>query len=438
MIAATTAPAETPAAAADRRTLSSGTEVLPSFRRLPFRTSAMLAICSDLDETPDADLYYECMRFLNTTEHTRLGRGVGLEVGNSIYFDAMPGQFGYWTTDDRGREMARALIRSGHIDCLHSYGDRATTRAHAGRALAELARFDCSLQVWVDHAIAPTNFGADIMRGRGDVRDSAAYHADLTCEFGIKYVWRGRVTSMIGQDAPASLGGLYNAAHPIRSAVTIAKEAAKQTLARTGSAKYGLHAGNGILEPATLRSGQPVYEFLRFNPHWGGVSCGDTADGLGEVLSERTLSRLANRMGIGILYTHLGKVGDRHDPFPGSAREALYRLASSATRGRMLVTTTRRLLGYCRALREARIASLPDGGSLRLDIRLDGVEWDAHGPTDADGLTVTVSNPESTRVSVNGQDVPEVVRIPRDAAGPGAVALPWRRLRFPSDGGPLR
>jgi hypothetical protein len=438
MIAATPHPAATATGAADHRTVSDGAEVTPSFRRLPFRTSAMLAICSDLDETPDADLYYECMRFLNTTEDTRVGRGVGLEIGNSIYFDAMPDQFGYWTTDDRGREMVRALIHSGHVDCLHSYGDRATTRAHAGRALAELARFDCSLQVWVDHAIAPTNFGADIMHGQGDVRGSAAYHADLTCEFGIKYVWRGRVTSMIGQNVPASLAGLYRPAHPIRSAVTVAKEAAKQTLARTGSAKYGLHAGNAILEPAELRSGQPVYEFLRFNPHWGGVSCGDTAEGLGEVLSERTLSRLGNRMGIGVLYTHLGKTGNRRDPFPGPAREALYRLASSACRGRMLITTTRRLLGYCRALREARIASRPDGDSLRLDIRLDGVEWDAHGPTDADGLTVSVSNPESTRVSVNGHDVPEVVRIPRDATGRGAVALPWRRLRFPSTGGPLR
>ena len=57
------------------------------------------------------------------------GPGVGLEVGNSIYFDMPPGQFAYWNTDDAGRAMVRALIRSGHIDCLHSFGDLATTRA---------------------------------------------------------------------------------------------------------------------------------------------------------------------------------------------------------------------------------------------------------------------------------------------------------------------
>ena len=97
-------------------------------RRFPYPYRAMLAICSDLDETPDRHVYWETMKFLNTTEETTMGSGVGLEVGNSIYFDMPPDQFAYWNTDDAGREMVRSLIQSGHIDCLHSYGDLATTR----------------------------------------------------------------------------------------------------------------------------------------------------------------------------------------------------------------------------------------------------------------------------------------------------------------------
>ncbi|NLX13830.1 MAG: hypothetical protein GXY44_09295 [Phycisphaerales bacterium] len=54
-------------------------------RRFPYPYQAMLAICSDLDETPDRQTYWEIMRFLNTTETTSMGPGVGLEVGNSIY-----------------------------------------------------------------------------------------------------------------------------------------------------------------------------------------------------------------------------------------------------------------------------------------------------------------------------------------------------------------
>lgn len=96
-----------------------------------------------------------------------MGRGVGLEVGNSIYFDMPPGHFSYWNADEGSREKIRALIRSGHIDCLHSFGDWATTRAHVERAWRELEKHDCHLRVWVDHSKAPTNFGPDIMRVTG-------------------------------------------------------------------------------------------------------------------------------------------------------------------------------------------------------------------------------------------------------------------------------
>src|SRR6266853_6864390 len=99
-------------------------------RRYPYPYRAMIAICSDLDETSDQDVYYELMRFLNTSQFTSMGPGVALDIGNSIYFDMPPDQFAYWTTDDKGREMVRALIRSGHIDCLHSFGDLATTRKY--------------------------------------------------------------------------------------------------------------------------------------------------------------------------------------------------------------------------------------------------------------------------------------------------------------------
>src|ERR1041384_8309311 len=77
----------------------------------PYR--GMLAICSDLDETPDAETYFELMRFLNTTEETSMGTGVGLEVGNSMYFDMPAGHFSYWNATEVEREKIRALIRSG-------------------------------------------------------------------------------------------------------------------------------------------------------------------------------------------------------------------------------------------------------------------------------------------------------------------------------------
>jgi hypothetical protein len=308
----------------------------------------MLAICSDLDETPDAETYFELMRFLNTPEETSMGPGVGLEVGNSIYFDMPPGQFSYWNTSEANREKIRALIRSGHIDCLHSFGDLATTRAHAARALEELERHNCRLKVWVDHAQAVTNFGSDIMQGHGDQPGHPAYHADLTAAYGIEFIWRGRVTSVIGQDRPASLCGIANWNHPIASGRTLAKEAAKQLLGRAGYSKYLLHARNNLLDSVQLRDGRPAKEFLRCNSHWGGVSSHDRGDRIHEVLTRRFLDRLIRRGGVCILYTHLGKLGtnQRHRGLGHPAVAAFRLLADYAKKGQIFVATTARLLSF--------------------------------------------------------------------------------------------
>lgn len=286
------------------------------------------------------------MRFLNTTQDTSMGPGVGLEVGNTIYFDMAPGQFSYWNATEADREKIRARIRSGHIDCLHSYGDLATTRVHAARALDELVKHDCRIPVWVDHAVAPTNFGADIMHGHGDEPGHPAYHADLTIGYGIRHVWRGRTTSVIGQDRPFSLRALATPQHPLASARTLAKEAAKHVLACYGNEKYRPHAGNQMVLQASLRDGQPIREFIRCNPSWGGVSCHDRGDAIHEVLNRRFLDRLVERKAPCILYTHLGKLerGATKCKFHPAVVEAFRRLAEYQQAGKLRVITTASLL----------------------------------------------------------------------------------------------
>jgi hypothetical protein len=406
-----------------------------SVRARPYPYRALLALCSDLDETPDRQVYGETARFLNTTAATTMGPGVGLEVGNSLYFDMPDDQFAYWNTDEQGREMLRALIRSGHLDCLHSYGDLAVSRVHAGRALDELARHGCAISVWVDHSVAPTNFGADIMRGEGDLPASPAYHADLTCSYGVRYVWRGRVTSVIGQDVPRRLRGIFEPRHPLASLRTLAKEGAKGALARAGRAKYAMHAPNRALREVRLRDGRRAWEFLRSNPYWGAVDGSDTASGLASVLTPGMLQRLTEREGTCILYTHLGKVRDRAEPLPRSTRLALAGLAERQRRGEVLVTTTRRLLDYCRLIdsldRPGAVASPspngagPDTGPVWIDLPAP------EPAASLDGLTLYVADPDRTRLRVGGREVTGLVRNPPDHTGRPSVSVPWPRLEFP-------
>jgi hypothetical protein len=397
-----------------------------TLRSIPYPFGAMLAICSDLDETPNREVYFEIMKFLNTTNNTAMGPGVGLEVGNTIYFDMPPNQFSYWNTDEKGREMIRTLIRSGHIDCLHSYGDLATTRIHAGRALEELSKYGRKLEVWIDHAVAPSNFGADIMKGFGDVPGSKVYHADLSCDYGIKYVWRGRITSVIGQNVRRSLKGMYNQEHPTDSARTVAKEFVKGVIARAGSVKYAMHGPNEVLRKVELRDGHEIWEFIRSNPYWGGVENNATADGLSDVINEQMLNELVERRGACILYTHLGKIRDPKEPFGLRTRNALSLLAKYASEGKILVTTTRRLLDYCKLVREVTFSVLKEDECDKINVNVNGLE------TDVSGLSFYVSEPNKTKIFVNGREVSSLKSNVPDDTGQRSVSLPWARLEVPN------
>lgn len=380
----------------------------------------MLAICSDLDDTPDQETYFEAIRYLNSTKMTSIGRGLGLETGNSIYFD-MPGdQFSYWNADEEGRDKIRALIQSGHIDCLHSYGDAATTRAHAERALTELNKYGCQLRAWVDHGIAPSNFGSDIMKGQGDLPSSKVYHADITTAYGIKYVWLGRVTSITGQNVRRSFNGILNMAHPAKSLVTLMKELLKVALSKAGNKKYSMHLHNNAMQERILRSGQLVYEFIRTNPHWGGVSCGDRSDRLSEVLSEAFLSRMMERDGVCILYTHLGKC-DRKI-FNEAAKKALLTLSEYFHERKILVTTTRRLLDYCAAIQDMKAGA-------GVIVKKNRIEID--GGRNMDGVSFYVEDPERTDILLNGTRINDLSRNAKDHTGKGSISFKWNRLQYP-------
>lgn len=397
-----------------------------SIRKIPYPYQAMLAICSDLDSTPDSYVYREIMRFLNTSEKTKkMGVGINLEVGNSIYFDTPPDTFSYWSTDDAGRDMIRSLIHSGHIDCLHSFGENTKTRAEAERALEELSLYNCYLKVWVDHGGALSNFGNDIMLGTGDISDSLIYHADLTFDYGIRYVWRGRVTSVIGQDVPKSYRGIWNFKHPFDSAKTLVKEAAKGSLAMLGNAKYAMNGSNGLLREIQLRNGRKVMEFLRSNPHWGGPGCGATSEGIADVLTEQFLDRLVVRRSFCILYTHLGKIYEYNEPFGLRTRQAFGVLAQYFNSKKILVTTTRRLLGYCRALRKIKLITSSGNDFNWTDIRLEGDEEDING------LTLYNSEPNKMRIRLNDREITNLQRNKPDNTNQPSVSFPWKPLKFP-------
>ncbi len=205
-------------------------------------------------------------------------------------------------------------------------------------------------------------------------------------------------------------------------------------MARRGDAKYAMHAQNDLMREVQLRDGQTVFEFLRCNPYWGGVEKSDTGVGIAEVLTDRFLDRLVERQGFAIVYTHLGKLRSRDELFPEATRTAFRKLSERQARGEILVTTTRRLLGYRRARDGARfrMRQSPTGES-QLHIKHES-PVKARNPVvvdDLQGLTVYTDEllPKVARIG----DFPQMPlgSNPPDESGRPSVSIPWRKLEWP-------
>lgn len=400
-----------------------------TMRKYPYPYQAMLAICSDLDETPNKEIYFETARYLNTTEQTLLGKGIDLEIGNSIYFDMPPDQFSYSNTDDDGRNKIHQLIDSGHIDCLHSFGDFVESRKKIKQYWQLIQKGKRKLEVWIDHAQAPTNLDTDIMKGSGAIKGSTAYHADLTCsESGLLFIWKGRVTSIIAQNVPRSYSKLFNFSHPIKSFKMILLELIKGRLALFGNVKYAMHKENKVLRKIELTDGRSVLEFMRCNPSWAGVSVFENARGIDKVLTRAMLDHLVKKGGCSVLYSHLGKVFSLDQPFQNKTRQAFELLASYQKNRSILVATTRRLLGYQRSMDQ-----------LSFEIKTRGEEThiylsSAYSGEDLHGLTWYADKPEKCYLYINGSPFTRLQVNPTDETGNSTVSIPWVPLSFPNIG----
>ena len=146
------------------------------------------------------------------------------------------------------------------------------------------------------------------------------------------------------------------------------------------------------------------------------------------------LDRLVRRGGVSVLYTHVGKIRDSVVPFEPPTVISLRRLAERAHRGEILVTTTRRLLGYCRARSELSVAASRDGEGYRFALRRSGLQLETASPSrpgELAGLTVYTEDPERTRVTLGGEEVTALRRNGPDHMGRRSVSLPWPNLEFP-------
>ena len=402
-----------------------------ALRKFPYPYKAAVAICSDIDGTTSKEEFLEIQKFLNTKEKTSMGEGVGLEIGNSFMMYAPPTcAFSYYSANPGNAKVIKKFIKTGYIDFMHSYGEKVDfNRKDAIRAIKELSENSCKVDVWIDHATTLDNLGDDRTFGLGDHPGSTAYHSDLTLDYGIKFVWLGRVTMIVGQSAPITLAtftSIYDPDHPISSLVNMTKEFAKNVLAVFGNKKYAMHKDYGLMRITRLDDSQKVYEFLRFDNYWKGVGTGATSKRLAYVISKRTLERLKEVNGYMIVYTHLGANSDCSQVVAKETQIALRDLASEYERGNIHVTNTSKLLNYYVNHRYLNWSYETKGDEVVITI--SSVEDPVFGSFvstiyNLEGITFYVPDKDKTRIYIADNEIANIQRNPPDYAGRESVTI---------------
>ena len=85
-------------------------------RKFPYPYKAALAICSDIDNTETLEEFLEIQKFLNTNTMTSLGRGLGLEIGNSFLMYAPDTCcISFFDEDTKTAEVITKLVKNTYL-----------------------------------------------------------------------------------------------------------------------------------------------------------------------------------------------------------------------------------------------------------------------------------------------------------------------------------
>lgn len=408
-----------------------------SLRRFPYPYRAGLALSSDIDGTDSVAEFLTIQEYLCTRRDTRWGTGLGLEVGGSFWFYDFSGLSNFTVFDSSGAvdsvaaRVINDFIRSGYIDCLHTYGDFNSKEYQFETWMAEkAARYfeqnDLSVPAWVNHG----NFNNTQCLGRqpyerGDNPSTPEYHSFLLKDFGIRYIETWNVTHRVSMDRTA---GIKDAAWGVYEFLFSLKE-----WVRTG--RPDLMTNSRLLDQFTLDDGLNFWRFRRFINDDGDVSqYGVDVEYLADQIEAKNLDKLFEAGGYQIIYTHFG-ANDRFDDYlPEVTRDKLEMLAERFDDGEILITTTTRLLDYNLMTRLIDWRYEEEDGEYRIEVEAlqDPLNPEAeYAVSRLMGLTFYTPSPEKTSLYYQGEKVTDLQINPPDYTGRSSVGIRWEWLQYP-------
>ncbi|MBK7945996.1 MAG: hypothetical protein IPJ85_12145 [Flavobacteriales bacterium] len=309
----------------------------------PHGAKAWLALSSDPDNTVKRDW---------DDLHRAIWEQLGLPFGDTAFIDS----FNQNLPDQVSLRQHPEILKAHLFDGIHTWGDymwagnKGYHRPDAEAALARLRELDFKPRVWVDHSYFQGNmlhnsrYGSmPVIQDRsGHAYPNPAYTLDLVHAAGVRYLWDGSITPVLGQDRPLS-DWSQQRARESSSLDTSLRLAARRMRAMTGAEVR--HHDNLAYRPHRFPDGQTLYTFQRHGVwEWADI------DGLGALLAPDRIEKLIRTGGTCIAYTHLGKRharrtnSDRH--ITDGTMRSLENLRATWQSGALMLSSVSRMLDY--------------------------------------------------------------------------------------------
>ncbi|MEZ4739709.1 MAG: hypothetical protein R2818_10260 [Flavobacteriales bacterium] len=358
----------------------------PALRPYPYPYTAWLALSNDPDNTVIAG-----WRELDQL----IWKELQLPFADCLFFRS----YNRHLPDQVDLHRYPEILAAHPHDTIHTWGDymfagtRGFDRSDAEQAVEHARSLGFSPRVWVDHSMFPGNmlhihrYGAkpEFPDAAGHIYGNPYYTLDLVRAIGVRYLWDGTITPILGQDQEKNWFSyhLEHSGTTRKGLIDYAKHRMSERLG-IGSGFRAQFQKNAAYRKHVFPDGNAMYVFQRHG-YW------DKAEihGLAAVIAPERMDELVARGGTCIAYTHLGKrPADRmaeatHIPAPTKA--ALKHVGRLHAKGELMLSSVSELLDHL-VLRDNITV---DRRNKHIRFHADGISFSSVGPEELKGRSFT-------------------------------------------------
>jgi hypothetical protein len=346
--------------------------------KYPYPYKGWLALANDPDNTVIED-WKEL--------HSFIWEELELPFGDSLFVRS----FNQNLPDQVSLETNPEIGSAHHHDIIHTWGDymharrRGFDREDAIEAAQTLKKAGIQPRVWIDHAsfvgnmIHGTDKGAKdkLVDSSGHVYENFVYSLDVAKDLGIRYIWNGEVTDIVGQDRKLGFSD-----HKVQSGGSSLKASAKSVLQQVPGIRTGYVApDNRQYFKKKFPDGSELYCFRRYGT-WKDADI----DGLHNLINPKKIDQLLQKGGTAIVYSHIGKRHPdgfgRKSHIPDSTRADLRNLKQKFDSKELMLSSISAMLDYLVIRDNLEV----DSKNSIINFKPDGIRYENLSEDDLKGM----------------------------------------------------